>query len=79
MIQNYFTLFCSKVEYRYSLLNQSERERDIDHDLENALHPTSVVFDDSDEEVRTPQPLYNMVHYNMVLYITGFIITRFCI
>ena len=37
------------MEYRYSLLNQSERSRDIDHDLENALHPTSVVFDDSDE------------------------------
>ena len=44
-----FTVFFSKVEYRYSLLNQSERSRDIDHDLENALHPTSVVFDDSDE------------------------------
>ena len=46
-------LFSSRVEYRYSLLNQSQRERDIDHDLENALHPTSVVFDDSDEEVRS--------------------------
>ena len=44
-----FSVFFSKVEYRYSLLNQSERSRDIDHDLENALHPTSVVFDDSDE------------------------------
>ena len=43
--------FFSRVEYRYSLLNQSERERDRDRDLENALHPTSVVFEDSDEEV----------------------------
>ena len=47
----YFFTFCSRVEYRYSLLNQSERERDRDTELENALHPTSVVFDDSDEEV----------------------------